>query len=709
MNVYEPQNIRNIALLGNAGSGKTMLGECLLFDSGAINRRGTIEEGNTLSDFHELEQERGSSIFSSPMFTEYNNFKINILDTPGYDDYIGETVAAIRVVDTGFIVINSQNGVEVGTDNVFSLSEKRNLPVFFIINKLDVENENFDGNVEDLKHKYGGSSTIMQYPLNPGSGFNTIIDLLSMKMLSYNQSGGKPEIKDIPDSEKSKAEALKNEFVESIAETEEDLMNKYLEDGALDDDSLKSGLKKAIIKRSIYPILCCSSKNNIGVDRLLELIQEIIPSPADCSPVIDKNGKEINCDISSPVSLIVFKMLSEAHLGDLIFFRIYSGKLINSTDLINEKKNSSERLNQIFVVNGKKRNEISSILAGDIGATVKLKNTNINDTLHSKGFDVDFVEIDYPKPKIRLAVVPKTKGEEEKVGMGLHNLKLEDPSLEVIHSQELRQIILNAQGELHLGVAKWRLEHRYKVEAEYIEPRVPYRETITKQVKGNYRHKKQSGGAGQFAEVHMMVEPWYEGLPDPTGLSVRGKDLYDLDWGGKLEFVNCIVGGVIDQRFMPAILKGVMEKMQEGPLTGSYVRDIRVVIYDGKMHSVDSNEAAFKTAGLMVFKENFIKADPKILEPIYNVKIKVPEDYVGDVMSDLPSRRGLILGIDSEGRYQIINARMPLAELDKYSTGLRSMTQGKATYFYEFAEYQVVPPIVQQLLMDTYKKQQAEE
>ena len=401
--------------------------------------------------------------------------------------------------------------------------------------------------------------------------------------------------------------------------------------------------------------------------------------------------------------------MSEAHLGDMIFFRVNSGKVTSGLDLINEQRSSSERLNQLFVVCGKKRAEIPQLNAGDIGATVKLKNTGISDTLHEKGFDVLRPRLSYPEPIVRIAVVPKTKGEEEKVGMSLHSLEFEDPSYKVEHSQELRQIILHSQGELHQSAAKWRLEHRYKVETEFIEPRVPYRETIQKQVKGSYRHKKQSGGAGQFAEVHMMIDPWFENMPNPEGLSVRGKDLIDLEWGGKLEYVNSIVGGVIDQRFLPAILKGVMDKMTFGPLTGCYVRDIRVTIYDGKMHPVDSNEAAFKTAGMMVFKENFVKADPKILEPIYNIEIRVPEEFVGDVMSDLPTRRGLILGIESEGRYQIIKARMPLAELDKYSTALRSMTQAKATYKQEFAEYQTVPPNVQIKLIEDYKKKQVEE
>ena len=709
MKVYDANSIRNVGFFGHAGSGKTSMAEALLFQGGAINRRGTVEDNNTVSDFSDLEHERGCSIFSKPLYVEYNNFKINIIDTPGYDDYIGELAAAAKVVDNGFIFINAHNGIEVGTENGWHYCEKEQKPVIFCINKLDQDQSDFDKVFEDTRERFGHTVTIFQYPTRSGVGFDSIIDIATMSLYKFHHDSNKFEKLAIPDSEMAKAEQLRNTLVESVAESDEELMTKYFDEGTLPDEDINKGLKKAILERQMFPVFCASSKGNIGSQLILDFIINVLPSPAESKPPVSLEGNEIACDPNGKNSLFVFKMISEAHLGDMTFFRMFSGKLTPGIDLINEQKSSSERFGQIFVVNGKKREDVPTIMAGDIGATVKLKNTNINDTLHDKGFQVTFKPIEYPKAKVRVAVVPKTKGEEEKVGMGLHNLHIEDPSLVVEHSQELRQIILHAQGELHLGVAKWRLEHRYKVESEFIEPRVPYRETIQKQVKGSYRHKKQSGGAGQFAEVHMMIEPWTEGMPNPAGMSVRGRELIDLDWGGKLEYMNCIVGGVIDQRFMPAILKGVMDKMQNGPLTGSYVRDIRVTIFDGKMHPVDSNEAAFKTAGLMVFKDNFQQASPKILEPIYNVEIKVPEDFVGDVMSDLPSRRGIILGIESEGRYQIIKARMPLAELDKYATGLRSMTQARATYTAEYSEYQTVPPNVQQDLMDNYKKQQQEE
>ncbi len=709
MKIYEPANIRNIALLGHTGTGKTTLAETLLFNAKSINRRGTVEDRNTVSDYHELEQERANSIFSVPMYLEYKNKKINIIDSPGFDDYIGEAISAAYAADVGVITLNSQNGIEVGTDNLWEQCKKMDKPVCFVINKIDVEQAKFDENIDLLKNRFGGSATIIQYPTKVGAQFHAIIDLLSMSMFDYKSEGGHGEKKDIPADEIEKAENLRNELIESIAETNEDLMNKYLETEALDDSDIINGLKNAIALRQIFPILTCSSKQDKGVDIILDFFSTYLPSPADLPNIVDKNGTSLAVDANAQTSIFVFKMLSESHLGDMTFFRVMSGKLQSGMDLVNETNNSTERFNALYIVSGKKRQEVDALMAGDIGASVKLKSTHVNNTLHVKGFNVEYKYIEYPNPKVRIAVVPKTKGEEEKVGMGLHAIHEEDLSLVVEHSQELRQMLCYGQGELHLQVAKWKLENRFKVQTQFIEPRVPYRETIQKKAQGSYRHKKQSGGAGQFAEVYMIIEPYTETPFEPGGLSVRAKDLIELKWGGYLEYINCIVGGVIDQRFLPAILKGVMDKMEFGPLTGSYVRDIRVVVHDGKMHPVDSNEAAFKTAGMMVFKEIFAQANPKILEPIYLVKVKVPDDYVGDVMSDMPTRRGLILGVDAEVNNQIINARMPLAELDKYSTALRSMTQGKASYNSEFIEYQAVPANVQQDLIDAYKKQQEEE
>lgn len=709
MKVYDAQHIRNIALFGHAGSGKSSLAESMIFQAGGINRKGTIEDKNSVSDYHPLEHERGCSLFATPMFAEFGGYKINIIDTPGFDDYIGEVASSAKVTDAGLLAVNAHGGIEVGTENGWHFCEKENKPVFFVVNKLDQDNLDFNQVVQDLKDRFGHTVTVFQYPIKTGSGFDSIIDILAMKMYKFTPNSTKVEKLDIPDSEKETAEEMRNNLVESVAETDEDLMNKYFDEGGLSDEDINKALKKAIIERQMFPLFSTSSKNNIGIDSLMHFIIDVLPSPNEMPAPITEEDNEIACDPDSPASLFVFKLLSESHLGDMTFFRVHSGKVSSGKDLVNEQKNASERLSQVFVMNGKKRDEVSEMVAGDIGATVKLKSTGINHTLHEKGKQITFKPIQYPNYKVRTAIEPETKGEEEKVGMGIQAICAEDPSLRLEHSQELRQMIVYAQGELHLSAVKWRLENRYKVKAIFKEPRVPYRETIQKRVQESYRHKKQSGGAGQFAEVHMMIEPWSEGLPNPEKLSVRGKDLIPLDWGGNLEYMNCIVGGVIDQRFMPAILKGVMDKMQNGPLTGSYVRDIRVTIYDGKMHPVDSNEAAFKTAGMMAFKNAFTTADPKLLEPIYHVEVKVPEEFVGDVMSDLPGRRGVILGIESEGRNQVIKAKMPLAELDKYSTALRSMTQARATFNQEFAEYQQVPMNVQMELINAHKKELEEE
>jgi elongation factor G len=704
MKVYEAGNIRNIALMGHAGSGKTTLAESILFQTGTINRKGTIEEANTVSDHNEIEHERGSSVYSTPLTAEWNKLKLNILDTPGYDDYAGEVVSAIHIADTGIVILNAQNGVEVGTELGVKYAELEEKPLIYFVNKLDVEQANFEQVFEDIRTNFGKSATVFQYPVNQGAGFNSIVDVLTMKMYEFDAEGNRT-ISDIPDSEKDTADSYRSELLDSVAESDEDLMNIYFEEGDLTEEQLNNGLKKAMVSRVIMPVICGSTKLNIGTSALLNLIEQAVPAPTE----LPAKDDSICCDSSKPVSLFAWKMSSDSKLGDMTFFKVISGKITPSTDMIIADRSQQERIGQLFVINGKKRTEVDELHAGDFGATVKLKHTKINDTLFTKGNDVKYPIIEFPNPKVRTAIVPKTKGEEEKVGMALNSLLAEDPSFRVDHSQELRQTILFAQGELHLALAKWRLENRYKVETEYIEPRVPYRETIQSKAKASYRHKKQSGGAGQFAEVHMMVEPYAEGKPYDSNVTVRGKDLHKLAWGGQLEFVNCIVGGVIDQRFLPAIMKGIMDKMENGPLTGSYVRDVRIYVYDGKMHPVDSNEAAFKMAGTMAFKECFANASPKLLEPIYNVSVKVPEEFVGDVMSDLPSRRGVILGIDSEGRYQTVKTKMPLAELDKYPNALRSMTQARASFTADFDEYQPVPGNVQEELINKHKAQQEED
>jgi elongation factor G len=713
MKVYEPSKIRNIAVTGHANSGKTSLIEAILFKSGSITRKGAVEEQNTVSDFNELEQTRHSSIYSSILYSEWNDNKINFIDTPGYDDYIGAIVAPVHITDTCLMVISAQNGVEVGTEQAWTYSGKMKKSAFIVLNKLDSEQADFPRCIEDIHSTLTNLAKVVQFPVKQGAGFNAIIDILKMKKIEFDDKGNATEA-EIPADLKAEADKYFNDLVESIAETDENLMNKYFEAGELSPEDFLKGFKLGIKNRTIVPILCAASKSNAGISTLLDFTIQYLPSPNEMPIYTEEKAenddyKSVVCDTKAPTSLFVYKIYSDKKLGEMTYFKINSGKLTQGNDLVIEGSGQAERVGQIYVTNGKNRIEVPELQAGDIGATVKLKNTKINDTLHEKTYSVNYKKIMFPNSKMRLAIVPKTKGEEEKVGMALHSLHNVDPTVVIEHSQELRQTIIYCQGELHSGVIKYRLQNRFGVEAEYIEPRVPYRETIQKMANANYRHKKQSGGAGQFAEVHIRIEPYAENAPYATDLNIRGKELIPLNWGGNLEYVNCIVGGVIDARFLPAILRGIMEKMQVGPLTGSYVRDVRVYVFDGKMHPVDSNENAFKIAGTMAFKEAFTGASPKILEPIYNVDIRVPADFVGDIMSDLPSRRGVILGSDTEGSYQKIKARMPLAELDKYATALRSMTQARATFSSEFLEYAAVPPNVQAELIEAYKKIAEEE
>lgn len=707
MNVFHTEDIRNVSLFGHAGSGKTMITESLMLRTGVINRMGSIESNNTISDSHELEHEKGHSFFSTLLSAEWHKKKINHFDNPGYDDFIGEAAASITVSENAVAVINANHGIEIGADLGWELAEKQGKATSILLNHMDESDIDFESLIEDLKNHWGNNVTVVHYPVSTGSGFNSIINLISGKQ--YTFLDGKCEVTEIDDSLKDKAAELRGELVESIAESDEDLMNQYFEEGDLSADQLRDGLRKAMIGREIFPVMVYSAKNNVGADAFLDAVANYFPSPADAKTILAEDGREIPCDKDAPVSLLNFKMFADPRQGDVTFFKVYSGTVKHSQDLVNTSNNHPERINQMFIFNGNKKTDVQELQAGDIGATVKLKHTHINETLAQKGLEVKIPSISYPQPKVRIAIEAKNKGEEEKLGTSLNHLHEEDPSLLIEHSKELKQIILFAQGDQHLSVAKWRLENRYKVDVLFTEPRVPYRETIQRQAKGDYRHKKQSGGAGQFAEVHLMIEPWYDGIPDPSGVSVRGKELIDLPWGGKLEFINSIVGGVIDQRFLPAILKGIMEKMENGPLTGSYVRDVRVVVYDGKMHPVDSNESAFKTAGTMAFKSTFKDASPQLMEPVYLVKIKVPEDYVGDIMSDLPSRRGIIMGIDTEGSNQIINAKMPLMELDKYASSLRSLTQAKGTFTSQFEAYESVPQNVQQELINKHASHDDEE
>lgn len=706
---FDTSHVKNIVLLGHAGSGKTTLAECMLYEAGIITRRGSIAERSTTGDYHELEQERGNSIFSKLMHTKWRGYKINIIDTPGYDDFVGEVISALRVADTGVMLLNSVMGVEVGTDIIWEYTEKFKTPMIIAVNKLDDDNADYEKTVREAKAHFGSNVVVVQYPLQTGSGFHEIIDVLRMTMYKFKDTGGKPEKLPIPDSEKEKAETLHKELIEAIASNDESLMEIYFDKGELREDEMKLGLKKAMINHDLFPLFCLSGERNMGSGRLMGFIDNVCPSANEMPPQTTKEGVKITSDANGPACIFIYKTISEPHVGELSFFKVYSGTIKSGMELENESTNVTEKINQLFLVEGNKRTSINELVAGDIGATLKLKNTHTNNTLHARGKNYELPPIEFPSPNMTVAIEPLKKGEEEKLSQALHQLREEDPTLLVEVSGELKQTLIHCQGDMHLAVAKWKIEHSHKVEVKFVKPRIPYRETIRKMADSSYRHKKQSGGAGQFGEVYMRIEPWYEGLAEPKDLNVRGRDTYELDWGGKLVFYNCIVGGAIDTRFLPSILKGVMEKMHNGPLTGSYARDIRVCVYDGKMHPVDSNDISFKIAGLQAFRQAFQQADPQILEPIYKVEVLCPDDLTGSVMGDLQSRRAIVEGIDSEGNFQKVIARVPLAEMDGYSSSLRSITQGRAKFKSGFLEYAAVPFEIQRRLIDEHAKVSKEE
>ena len=707
---FDTSHVKNIALLGHAGSGKTTLAECMLFEAGLTTRRGTVEERNTVADFYELEKERGNSIFSKLLHTQWRGYKINIIDTPGSDDFAGEVVSALRVADTGVMLLNANFGVEVGADIIWEYTEKFKTPMVFAVNKLDQDKADFEKTVAQAKEHFGRNITVVQYPLNQGLEFNGIVDVLRMTVYQFPPEGGKPAKIPIPEAEREKAERLHKELIEAIAENDETLMEKYFDKGELDEDEMRYGLKKAMINHDLFPLFCLSAKKNMGSGRLMGFIDNVCPAANEMPPQTSKSGETVKCDANEAACIFIYKTNAEPHIGETSYFKVYSGTVRPGMELVNESDGVTEKLNQIFIVEGEKRTSVNELVAGDIGATIKLKHTHVNNTLHAKGKRYELEPIEFPQPLMSIAIESTQKGDEEKLSQALHQVQEEDPTVRVELSQELRQTILHCQGELHLSVVKWKLEHIARnLQVKFSRPRIPYRETIRKTVQSSYRHKKQSGGAGQFAEVYMQVEPFYEGMADPKNFNVRGRDEYKLDWGGKLVFLNCIVGGAIDQRFLPSILKGVMEKMQEGPLTGSHVRDVRVSVYDGKMHAVDSNDISFKIAGLMAFKQAFQQADPQILEPLYQLTVLCPDELTGAIISDLQSRRAVIEGMDAESHFTKISVRVPLAEMQDYSSSLRSITQGRAKFRMSFSEYGVVPFEVQRRLIDEYHKVGKEE
>jgi len=699
MKNYPTSKIRNVALMGHAGSGKTTLAETMIFESGSSHKRGSIENKSTLSDYHEIEKEKEKSVFGSVLHLDWRGTKVNLLDTPGTPDYWGQVSDSLRVADSAILVMNSEYGVEVGTEAYWKAAEMRNLPTLLVANKLDSEQSDFQKTVDMAKERFGRGVVVVQFPYSEGDDFHAIVDVLKMTMYEFPEAGGRPDKLPIPESLKAQAELLHNELVETIAENDESLLDLYFENGKLSEYQMRDGLKFGMLNRDIFPLFCTVAVKNMGSGRVMGFIGNVAPDPTERELTL-KNGKSHKVNPEKDPALFVFRSTSESHVGDLTYFKVMDGSVQHGMDLINKRTGDSLRLGALFTAQGEKRTEVSQLDAGDIGVSVKLKNTMSGDTLADKDRDLEFEPIKYPEPTMRVAIRLLNEGDEDKLSNALHQIEKEDPSLSVEHSQELQQTILHGLGEEHLNVILYELQNRFNLKVEFVTPRIPYRETITKKSEAYYKHKKQSGGAGQFAEVQLSIEPWYEGIPDRDDLNVRNVQEIELDWGGKLVFQNCIVGGVIDNRFMPAILKGIMEKMENGPMSGCRVRDVRVSVYDGSMHSVDSNEAAFKTASLMAFKDGFLNASPQLLEPLYEIEVTLPADYMGDVMSDLSSRRGQILGMDSEGSIQKIKAIVPLQELDKYTTRLKSMTQGSATYTRQFHDYGPVPHDIQKRVIE---------
>ena len=717
MKTYETRSIRNVALLGSTGSGKTILTEAMMLEGKLIDRKGTIAGKNTVSDYTEIEQLNQKSVYATPIFTEFMDCKLNIIDTPGADDFVGAVLTALHVSATALMVVNAQHGVEVGTEILARWVDKLHKPMVIALNQLDHEKANYERAMESLEQSFGNKVIAVQYPLTVGSGFDSFIDVLLMKMYKFTGDTGQREELPIPDSEMERAKALHLKLIEAAAENDEKLMELYFEKGSLTEDEIRKGLAAGLALRSVYPVFCTSGMKNIGVKRLMEFLIKVGPSPLENEVPTNEAGTPIPPDSTAPLQLFIFKTMIEPHIGEVNYFKVMSGKLTENVDLLNLNTQTRERVAQIFVALGKNRTKVAELMAGDIGCMVKLKNTKSGQTLVAGNEGSPFPPFKLPNDKYRTAIKPMNEAETEKLGELLNRMHQEDLTFNVEFSKELRQMIVAGQGEHHLNTIKWILTNVHKCEVEFIAPRIPYRETITKVAQADYRHKKQSGGAGQFGEVHLIIEPYEEGMSAPTKYKVNGKEIslnirdtqeIDLEWGGKLVFYNCIVGGAIDARFLPAILKGVMEKMEQGPLTGSYARDIRVAVYDGKMHPVDSNEISFKLAGRNAFRNAFKEAGPKIMEPIYEVDVLVPSDFMGDVMSDLQNRRAVIIGMDSDKGFEHIQARVPLAEIGRYSTALSSLTGGRATYNMKFVGYEQVPADIQEKLLKAYQDTEEE-
>ncbi len=704
MKNYSTDKIRNVVLLGGTRCGKTTLAETIMFEGKVIDRRGTVEGKNTVSDNTEVEQLFQRSIYSTPFYAEFADHKLNFIDAAGADDFIEGAILGLNVCDSAIMVVNAGAGVEVGTEIHGRYVEQYKKPMLIAVNQIETEKANWENTLDSLHQAFGSKAVPVQFPVNPGMEFNAVVDALKMKMYKFSGEDGKTEECDIPADLTGRAEEMHAAIVEMAAESDEALMEKFFEAGELTEEELHAGLNAGFVKGEFYPVFCISGKKDMGVKRMLEFLTEVAPAPKE--------------DAAGKTSLFVYKTALEQHLGDVTYFKVVSGKISEGQDFVNMDNGGKERITTLYAVAGKKKEKVTELVAGDMGCTVKLKAVKTNQTLNTPGYETAFPPIEFPPAKYRAAIRALDEKDDEKLGEALNRAAAEDPTMRVEYSKELRQTIINGMGEQHINILKWHLNNDYKIDVEFFAPKIPYRETITKVATAEYTHKKQSGGAGQYGRVVMLIEPIVEGV-EPTGrfkidgkdtqLTIKGKEEATLDWGGKFEFVNCVVGGAIDAGFMPAIKKGIMQKMEEGPLTGSYARDIRVYIYDGKMHPVDSKEIAFIIAGRNAFKDAFKKAGPKLLEPIYMVEIMVPGDCTGDVMSDIQNRRGIIEGMGSEKGFQVLRARVPLAELYRYSTTLSSITSGRGTFTMTFIEYQQVPMDVQEKLLKEYEEQQKEE
>lgn len=702
MKIFDDKHIKNVVFVGAHNSGKTSLSETMLFEAGLINRRGTIESHNTVSDYHEVEHDRQASVYATPLHTEWRNYKINIIDTPGLDDFIGEVISSIRVADTVLTVINGRQGVEVGTEIIWNYIDKYHKPTLFVVNQIDHPDTKFDDSFKGITSLVGNNAVKIQFPVKI-DGAQCIIDVLKMKCYKFKAEGGKPEKIEIPKSHLDMANHLHNELVEKAAENDDELLELFFEKGTLNEAEMRKGIKAGMLNHDLFPVFCVSALQDMGTGRLMGFIDNVCPAASDLIPEQSVEGHLVAPDTDAPTVLFVFKTIHQPNLGQITFFKVKSGEISLNDKLTNSRTGETEVLNQLFIMDGKNRNPIEKLTVGDIGATLKLKFTETNDTLYSGKEIITIKPVQYPEPRIVKTITAVSNKDDEKISEALKKIHSQDPTVVVMFSNETKELLIGCQGELHLSVIEWLLTNNFGVEVKFNKPKTPYRETIQRSSTANYRHKKQSGGAGQFAQVHIKIEPWYDGMPEPEGFNIRGKQLIELDWGGTLAFYNCIVGGVIDARYLPSIMKGILEVMEAGPLTGSYIRDVRVMVYDGKMHSVDSNDISFKIAAAHAFKEAFLNANPKLLEPVNELTVKVPEDVVGQVMTDLQSRRAIIKGFETGDQYQVLKALTPAAELFGYSTDLRSLTQGKATYKSTFSGYQLVPSNVQLELVNEFQ------